>query len=336
MGLISRSELRRLPRRDSFTPVAYASRVPRMDLRQISYFVALFEEGSVTRAAQRMNVVQPALSMQIAKLEREFGQRLFDRQPKAMVPTAAGRTLHRLVQPIQRDVAEARAAMARLSQTVSGRVTAGILSSLSMSVVPSVLVRFAAAYPDVELSLADGYTSTFIEGIGTGSLDLAVINKPTRRLGLVTAPLLDEEMVVVGGRDTPLPVPLPVRMADLAALDLILPSARHGLRLELDRRLGAADVTLSPKLELDLPPAIADFVARSTSFTVLPSIAVSRQLADGSLKAYRIAAPRIARELVIIHHPKNPPSNAAQRFITILGEELSAAAAALQAHIITE
>ncbi len=80
-----------------------------MDLRQISYFVALFEEGSVTRAAQRMNVVQPALSMQIAKLERELGQRLFDRQPKAMVPTAAGRTLHRLVHPIQRDVADARA-----------------------------------------------------------------------------------------------------------------------------------------------------------------------------------------------------------------------------------
>jgi LysR family nitrogen assimilation transcriptional regulator len=307
-----------------------------MDLRQISYFVALFEEGSVTRAAQRVNVVQPALSMQIAKLERELGQRLFDRQPKAMVPTAAGRTLHRLVQPIQRDVAEARATMARLSQTVSGRVTAGILSSLSMSVVPSVLVRFAAAYPDVELSLADGYTSTFIDGVGHGALDLAVINRPDRRLGLVTAPLLDEEMVVVGGRDTPLPVPLPLRMADLAALDLILPSTRHGLRLELDRRLGAADVTLSPKLELDLPPAIADFVARSTSFTVLPSIAVSRQLADGSLKAYRIVAPRIARELVIIHHPKNPPSNAAQRFITILGEELSVAAAALQAYIITE
>jgi DNA-binding transcriptional LysR family regulator len=306
-----------------------------MDLRQISYFVALFEEGSVTRAAQRMNVVQPALSMQIAKLERELGQRLFERRPKAMVPTAAGRTLHRLVHPIQRDVAEARAVMARLSQTVSGRVTAGILSSLSMSVIPNVLVRFAAAYPEVELSLADGYSSTFIEGVGAGTLDLAVINRPARRLGLVIAPLLDEEMVVVGGRHTPLPVPLPLRMADLAALNLVLPSTRHGLRLELDRRVAAADVTLSPKLELDLPPAIADFVARSTSFTVLPSIAVSRQLADGSLRAYRIVAPRIARELVIIHHPRNPLSHAAQLFIGILEEELNAAATALQAHIIT-
>ena len=58
-----------------------------MDFRQISYFVALYEEGSVTRAAQRLNVVQPAVSMQIAKLERDLNQKLFERLSKAMVPT---------------------------------------------------------------------------------------------------------------------------------------------------------------------------------------------------------------------------------------------------------
>lgn len=305
-----------------------------MDLRQISYFVALFEEGSVTRAAERMNVVQPALSMQIAKLEREFDQRLFERQPKAMVPTAAGRTLHRLVQPILREIAEARATMARLSQTVSGRVNAGMLSSISMSVVPNVLARYSVAFPEVELSLADGYTTSFIDGVNEGTLDLAVINKPHRRLGLIVEPLLDEEMVLVGSCDTPVPIPIPVCMRDLTKLDLILPSTRHGLRLELDRRVGAEDITLSPKLELDLPSTIADFVARSTSFTVLPSLAVSRQLVTGELHAYRIVAPRITRQLAVIHHPENPLTPAATRFIEILLEELSATAAILQRHII--
>src|SRR5215207_1077900 len=102
-----------------------------MDLRQISYFVALFEEGSVTRAARRVNVVQPALSMQIAKLERELEQKLFERLPKTMAPTAAGRTLYRLAQPILRDLAEARAHMKQLCTTISGRVTIGVLSSLA-------------------------------------------------------------------------------------------------------------------------------------------------------------------------------------------------------------
>ncbi len=141
-----------------------------MDLRQITYFIALFEEGSVTRAAQRVNVVQPALSMQIAKLERELEQKLFDRTPRAMELTAAGRTLHRLVQPILRDLSLAREQMARLSRTaISGRVTIGVLSSLAGSVVPRVLARFAAAYPDVEVSMADGYSSTFIDLVGQRS-----------------------------------------------------------------------------------------------------------------------------------------------------------------------
>ncbi len=306
-----------------------------MDLRQISYFIALYEEGSVTRAADRVHVVQPALSMQISKLERELGQVLFDRQPKALVPTPAGRALHRLVRPILDDVAAARAAMARLLTTVSGRVTAGILSSLTMSVVPGALLRFARAYPDVELSLADGTTSSFLAKVGDGSLDLAVINQPEWPLGLVVEPLLNEEMVLVGGRDTALPVPLPLRPRDLARVDLILPSTRNGLRSALDLRLRAEDVMLTPKLELDLVPAIAEVVGRSALFTILPAIAVSRQLADGFLKAYRIGEPRIVRQLAVVHRRESPLSTAATTFVAFLAEELATATVALSDRVAT-
>lgn len=307
-----------------------------MDLRQISYFVALFEERSVTRAAKRMHVVQPALSMQIAKLEQELGLRLFDRLPKDMAPTAEGGTLYRLVQPILRDVASARTTMARLSKAVSGRVTAGILSSLSMSVVPNVLSRFTSAYPEVELSLADGYSSIFIEGVSSGELDLAVINRPPKKISLVMEPLLDEEMVVVGGRDTTLPIDIPVNTRDLPQLDLVLPSKRHGLRLEIDRRLAAEDITLAPRIEHDLPPAIADYIAQSNTFTVLPSLAVSQHLAAGILKAYRIVKPRIIRHLVVVHHPQRPMSAAALKFVEILKEELELAAATLRDVVVAE
>ena len=296
-----------------------------MDLRQINYFVALFEEGSVTRAAQRVHVVQPALSMQIAKLERELGQKLFDRTPRAMEPTAAGRTLHRLVQPILRDLSLAREHMARLSRTaISGRVTIGVLSSLASSVIPVVLVRFATAHPDVEVSMVDGYTSTFIEMVNSGELDLAIINKPPRKLGLVSHSLMDEEMVLVGGRDTPLPVALPLTMHDLVRLKLALPSVRHGLRIELDRHLSAEDIALTPKLELDSPPGLASFAACSDWFTILPSIAITQQLREGSLRAYRIVAPRITRQLVGIHLPQQPMSAAAVRLLDVLAEELRA------------
>jgi LysR family transcriptional regulator, nitrogen assimilation regulatory protein len=305
-----------------------------MDLRQISYFVALFEEGSVTRAAQRVHVVQPALSMQIAKLERELEQRLFERRPKVMEPTAAGRTLYRLVQPILRDLAQARTQMKQLSKTVSGRVSIGMLASLTSSIVPAALARFTQAYPQVEVSIADGYTTTFIEAVSARELDVAIINKPPRKIGLVTQPFVDEEMVVIGKRETALPVAKPISMRDLAQLDLILPSRRHGLRVELERYLAAEEVTVTPKLELDLVPAIADFVAGSRLFTILPSIAVNRQLMDGSLKAYRIVTPRITRQLVVIHHPGQPMSAAAGKLLQILRQELADASTQLQKHII--
>ncbi len=303
-----------------------------MDLRQINYFLALYEEGSVTRAAQRMNVVQPALSMQIAKLERELEQKLFERTPKRMVPTSAGRTLHRLVVPIQRDLAAAMAHMANLSGTISGQVAMGVLSSVTRSVIPSVLIDFARDYPDVEISIADGYSQTFIEWVNTGKLDLAVINRPARRLGLESIPLLEEEMVLVAARGNQ---PPPVRsLSDAAQLKLVLPSKRHGLRAELDRHMAGLAADLAPRLELDSTDSIADLVARSDWFTVLPSIAVHRQLLDGSLVAHAIGRSRIARHLVVVHQARHPPGPAALLLIERLREALNVAREALAPKII--
>lgn len=303
-----------------------------MDLRQINYFLALYEEGSVTRAAQRMNVVQPALSMQIAKLERELEQKLFDRTPKRMVPTAAGRTLHRLVTPIQRDLAAAMSHMANLSGTISGEVSVGVLSSVTRSVIPGVLIGFARDYPEVEISIADGYSQTFIEWVNAGKLDLAVINRPARRLGLESIPLLEEEMVLVSAKGN---VPPMVRsLSDAAQLKLVLPSKRHGLRAELERHMAGLATDLEPRLELDSTDSIADLVARSDWFTVLPSIAVHRQLMDGSLTAHAIGRSRIARHLVVVHQARHPPGPAAMLLIERLREALVAARAALQPKII--
>ncbi|TAA44551.1 LysR family transcriptional regulator [Pseudoxanthomonas winnipegensis] len=299
-----------------------------MDLRQINYFLALYEEGSVTRAAQRMNVVQPALSMQIAKLERELEQKLFERTPKRMVPTAAGRTLHRLVTPIQRDLAAAMTHMANLSGTVSGEVSIGVLSSVTRSVIPGVLMAYSANYPDVRISIADGYSQTFIEWVNAGRLDVAVINRPARRLGLEMIPLLEEEMVLVGARGN---APPKIRsLGDVAALKLVLPSKRHGLRAELERHMAGLTVELEPQLEIDSTDSIADLVARSDWFTVLPSIAVHRQLLDGSLVGYSIGRSRITRHLVVIHQARHPLGPAAMLLVERLREALHETREALE------
>jgi LysR family nitrogen assimilation transcriptional regulator len=205
-----------------------------MDLRQISYFVAFFEEGSVTRAAKRVHVVTGAQHANRQARTRTRPRSCSNGRRKRW-SRRRPRTLHRLVQPILRDLALAREQMARLSNTISGRVTIGVLFSLASSVVPSVLARFATAYPDVEVSMADGYSSTFIDEVNSGDLNLAIINEPMRKLGLVTHHLMDEEMVVVGGCDTVLPLQ-----------DAYSHARPRAPRIELDRHLDAETWRLRP------------------------------------------------------------------------------------------
>jgi len=296
-----------------------------MDFRQISYFVALYEEGSVTRAAQRLNVVQPAVSMQIAKLERDLNQKLFDRLSKAMVPTVAGRTLYRLVVPVLRSLTLARGHMAKLSGVVSGRITIGMLSSLTVSFVPDMLIAFARDYPEVEVAIIDGYSSTFIDLINQnqGALDFAIINKPPRRLGLTVEPLVEERMVYVTAAARK-QTDAPIEVDELQKVKLILPTQRHGLRAELNRHFAARDISLDLQLEIDSIQGICEVVARGDWATILPSLGVSRGIAEGRLAA-RAINPPMTRQLAIIHHPHHPLTPAADAFIDRLRDHIGKA-----------
>lgn len=297
-----------------------------MDLRQLQYFMCLYEEGNVTRAARRLNVVQPALSMQIAKLEAELGEKLFERSPQGMIPTAAGRTMFRLFLPILRDIAAAKQEISNLAGRISGQVSIGLIASVTQSVLSRTIEIFSNQYPSVELSVADGYTATFVEQVTSGQLDIAVINRPRKRLALETTDILNEEMVLVSGAAQPPPLPDTVRLSDLAQFRLVIPSKRHGLRTVLEQAAEAQGIDLKPQLEIDTLISIAELVARTDWVTVLPSIAVHRGLADGTLRATPIVEPTIVRTLAWLHHPRRPLSLAAVRFMETMNERLIEAA----------
>jgi LysR family transcriptional regulator, nitrogen assimilation regulatory protein len=116
---------------------------PVLDLRQIQYFVCRYEEGSVTRAARRLNVVQPALSMQIGRLEKRLGVDLFERTARGMVPTSAGEAMYRLYLPVLLDLKHANQMMMELSGKVLGKIAVGIIPSITNSVLADVLRRSA-------------------------------------------------------------------------------------------------------------------------------------------------------------------------------------------------
>src|SRR5262245_35461274 len=129
-----------------------------MDLRQVRYFVTLYNERSMTKAAARLNVVQPALSMQISRLESSFKTKLFRRTWRGVGPTDTGRAFYGLCQKILTDVDEAQRYLRDASGSVTGEITIGIMPSVANSVLADVLARYNASYPDVTVRVVEAYS----------------------------------------------------------------------------------------------------------------------------------------------------------------------------------
>ena len=296
-----------------------------MDIRQIQYFLALFEDGSVTHAAKRLNIVQPTLSMQVAKLEEELGQALFERKRQGMTPTAAGRQMYRLMSPVARDFENARAQMVQRSEAVTGRVSLGLLSSLAESILPEVLARFNEMFPHVEVTIAVGYSTSLIDWVSNGQVDAAVINQPRgKKLSLAVEPLAEEEMLLVTGAANGPVLPPSIRLARLPDLDLslILPTKRHGLRGIVDTAAQHENVVLAPKFEVDALGTIVRLVESSRFATILPRVLVQRAVNEGTLKVCPIQTPRISRQVVKVSDPKRPLSTAAHAFVDLVADEI--------------
>ncbi|MDN4058231.1 LysR family transcriptional regulator [Massilia sp. YIM B02769] len=295
-----------------------------MEFRQIHYFISLYEEGTVTRAAHRLNIVQPALSMQISKLEDHFGQKLFERTKQGMVPTAAARQMYRLFLPIMRDFSNAQAQMLSSEGEIRGHVNIGMIASITEGVLVDTLSEFSNKYPQVGVTVSDGYTSTLTDWVAGGRLDAAIVNKPRRPLALDVEHIIDEEMVLITGPGfaVSLPANLTLRQLPSLGLDLVLPSRGHGLRSNIDSFAEAENIELVPKFEIDSLVATVNLVERNQVATIVPRVAVHRQLASGALRAYPIVSPRLVRRVVSVSHPRRPLNPATKLFISMLAANM--------------
>lgn len=292
-----------------------------MELRQLQYFTAVFEERSVTRASQRLNVVQPALSQQISKLEKELGSLLFDRTSKGMVPTETGIEAYRLFSGVLRDLRAARQQLQESYGQVRGRISLGVVSSVANNALSEALLIFHKKYPDVHVSATGGYTDELLELLRLSRLDLIIVNVAPKARSSAFEDILTEELMLIGAADTPLPLPAPVEVTQLSNLKLVIPSQRHGLRGIMDRVALDLGQVLQPRLEFDDIAALENFVTRSDFFTILPPLAVHRGLRLGRLKAWPVT-PVIPRRLVCMTTPDRPRSRVASLLIEELRERM--------------
>jgi DNA-binding transcriptional LysR family regulator len=293
-----------------------------MDLRQIQYFVALFEERSITKAARRLNVVQPAISMQIGRLEKSFKTKLFERTSRGVVPTDVGRAYYGLCQKILSDVHEARRYLQEASGKVTGELTIGLMPSIANSVLPEVLASYKEQFPDVTLRIVESYSGTLMDALLSGRLDLAVVNNMGNFSGVAIAPLFRDYLVLVTRYANGSRASVEVPAHRLIELNLVLPSQRQGMRVLIDSMLASSGIVLKPQIELDSLGPTLDLVRKSDWATILPVVAV-KQGADKKLfRIQRIINPSIPREVVVASHSQRMPSLAGQFFTKSLQDRI--------------
>ena len=194
-----------------------------MELRHLKYFVAIGEEENYRRAAQRLNVAQTALSTQIQDLEAELGFKLFDRLPRGVKLSVAGRLFLEDARRILQQVSEAAARAARVARGQSGTLRVGFTENASWrGVVPESLRRFRERQPDAELQLTPATSLEQIEGLRSGRLDAGFVfnmSKTDSELDHIPVALRHVELAVPKGH--PLIKLKKLRLRDLSEASFV-------------------------------------------------------------------------------------------------------------------
>jgi LysR family nitrogen assimilation transcriptional regulator len=278
-----------------------------MNLRQLQYFVEVSDLESVTKAAERLHVAQPALTRHMRTLERDLGVRLFARNGRGIALTNAGVVFRDRVRAVLRELDRAQMEVQALSRSPGGRIDFGMPFSISQALTRIVVQRVHHELPGVSLRIIDGWTGFIIEWLLRGRLDLGVIYDYTLKSDMLrTEPLAAEEQFLVCAHDDPLARREWISLADVAELPLALPSREHGLRVAIEQIMQSIGRAPQIHTEVESIVALKQFAQDGGVYTILPRGEIQEELAARRINILRIANPPIHRTLFIAWSNERP------------------------------
>ena len=292
-----------------------------MDLRQLSYFVAVAEERQFTRAADRVSVAQPAVSAQIRRLERELGETLFHRDRRAVTLTAAGETLLPHARAALAAAEGGRDSIASLRGMLHGRLRIGVAGPVD-SRLAVTLGAFHRAHPAIEIALTSLQNQPLLSAIAEGGIDAGVVGVGAQPLPPeVRARVVAVEPLVLGvRRDDPLSGRARISLADLREASMITLTPGSGLRTVLEN--ACHDAGFSPRITAETGDlgSLVELVAAGLGVAVVPRSAADRR----DVTVVPITRPRLQRRTALAWNPASV-SPAGRAFLSLADEHFGAA-----------
>lgn len=269
-----------------------------MDFKQLKAFLTVAETGNVTRAAEVLHLVQPAVSRQLKLLEEDIGSPLFERERHGMVLTAAGQSLVSYARRAMLELERARAEIAGASNGIGGLVTLGLLPSSIDALAGPLVSALATQYPGIQVRISMGYAGTLLKWLESGEVDAALLYGAERSSDIETKPLIEEPLWVIGPKTAKLHKSHPMALGDLAGTPLILPSTSHGIRTLVDHACAVSNTELRIAVETNALSVQRSLVQSGHGWTILPPIAVADDLRSHQLTGAPLANPVITRTIV--------------------------------------
>ena len=277
------------------------------DLHRWRAFVAIAELGSITRAALFLDSNQSLLSRQLNALERDCGARLFTRTGRGVQLSELGAHVFPRVKTLLADAALLDADIRGEALAPTGRVTLGLLPSISQTITAPLFAALRERFASVSLKILEGSGGQVEEWLADARIDIAILYRYGMSAHEMEQPLAVVDSYLIGPRRDALTRNKTVAFDRLDGLPLVLPSAPNGLRRALDSIARQRDIALSPAIEADSLPLQKSLTARDGLYTVLPIHAVWHELEDGSLQASQITDPPVQRTIsMAMARSKNP------------------------------
>jgi DNA-binding transcriptional LysR family regulator len=298
-----------------------------MDTRQLAAFCAVVERKSFSRAAEQLGLSQPAVSLQIAALEKRVGRRLIDRSGRRVEPTEAGSVVYRRAQRLLQLEEQLLEEIAGDEGELTGTLEIGASTGPGENVVPLLLCDFQRENPGVHVTLSISDTQTVVDRVADREVELGVVGAARRHRSVVFEPLFRDEVVLACPPAHPF-ANRTIGVDELRTEPLIVMQEGAGVRQVIEdelRRAGTRLRDLDVRLELGLQESVKSAVVAGYGVSFISRSAVEAELAAGTIAAARVEGLEPAREISLVRASGRALTRAAEAFVGFARERLAPA-----------
>lgn len=294
-----------------------------MEIHQLTYFVAVAETGSFSRAAERCNIAQPSLSQQIMKLEQELGEPLFDRLPRKVVLTDTGRMLLPRAISILGDLQDIKHTLNQNMDAGHGSLHVGFIPTIAPFVLPRVIKRFSQELPNARLSVQEDLTEALVRNLLDGKLDVGITSMPIHHRLVRTEELLTEPLLVASSRKNDFITRTSIHVKELNDFPFIALSEMHCLGEQVQSFCHRQDLELKIVCDTSQLTTVQNCVELGLGVSLVPrALAICDKTKQINYRTLSGAAPQ--RKIAAATHAERAPSFLTKKFIEIVREEYPA------------